>query len=300
MTDFKMGISAAASWAWGVSLGVSFSILQNMGVESWLAWAAVNTIALAVFGAFVTRYPNYLRLRRNSFVNLAMVGIQVFCVWINVKIMAAYVGPMWASVAALVTFLLTYRWKLPYSVGSDQWQYAAMVGALALIFASGRRDMSVLTSMPVNPKWLIPACVGLACGPFIDGQHFQRAELMAMRGWIIGSLAFGIYLSLVFLAYVTRSALASAMLAVTVIAVATSTLDSSVASLQDLIGDRWAIVVSMAAFLSWPLFESRTAVQIWTWYATGRIFVVVPMIVYAVREAWRHGRVADRALSARR
>lgn len=207
--------------------------------------------------------------------------------------MAAYVGTTWASIAALATFVLTYRWKFPYSVISDQWQYVAMVGALVTIMASGRQDTAVLNWTPIDPKWLTPACIGLAAGPFIDGQQFQRAAATtSMRPWIIASAAFGLYMMLVFGAYISQSRLANILLAITVIAVATSTLDSCVASLQDLIGDRWAMAVSLGAFITWPLFESRTAVQVWTWYATARIFVVIPMIIYTIWEdrQWKNGK----------
>lgn len=290
---YKLGISIAASWAWGVSLGVSYDILQTMGVKTFIPWAACNTLALSVFGVFANKYPAYLKLRHALPVKAAMIGIQIFCIWINIKIMGAYVGNRWATVITIIVFVLTYLYKFPFSVESDQWQYAAMVGALLLIVLTGNRDIRVTANLPADIKWLVPACLGLLAGPFIDGQQFQRAkETKSIKPWIIGSVGFGAYLLLVFISHSTTSHLSNVLISITIIAVATSTLDSCIASLQDLTSDTWAIVISLSALAVWPLFLSKTATQIWAWYATARIFIVIPMIAYTIREEkrWKSGK----------
>lgn len=285
-SNSKLGISSAASWAWGVSLGVSFSILKTMGLYSFLPWAICNVLALFIYGVFVAKYPGYINLKDNIFIKLAMVGIQIFCIWINIKIMATYIGAGWATTVAAIVFLLTYRYKFKFSVESDQWQYLTMVGGLVLVVLTGKFNLNVLNYQPVNANWVIPACIGLLAGPFLDGQQFQRAEeIKGVFPWFLASLAFGLYLSLVFLAFLSQGAISQVLFAIIIIAVATSTLDSCIAALQDLSGDILAIIISIIALFSWPLFATKTATQIWTWYATARIFVVVPMILFTV---WRH------------
>jgi hypothetical protein len=293
MSQWALGISAAASWAWGVSLGVSFDILRTKGLATWATWAAANTSALLVFGAFVTAFPRYLRLRRVAPIKAAMVIIQLFCIWINVRIMADFIGQWWAAFAALLTFGLTYRWRLSYSVASDRWQYAVMLGALAAVTWIGRHGAAVPPAVPLDVRWLTPAVAGLLAGPLLDGQQFQRAELMTMRGWLVAGGSFAVYMALVYGAYAAHGAATTVLLAVVIVAVSTSTLDSCVASLQDLVGDRVTIALSLMAFATWRVFEHQTAIQIWSWYAMGRVFVVVPMVVFVIWEArssWKNGR----------
>lgn len=47
----KLGVSVAASWAWGTSLIVGMEIAQQKGLKTWLIWAIANAATLAVFGA---------------------------------------------------------------------------------------------------------------------------------------------------------------------------------------------------------------------------------------------------------
>ncbi|MBW2084455.1 MAG: hypothetical protein JRI54_00265 [Deltaproteobacteria bacterium] len=291
--QFKLGISAAASWAWGVSLGVSFSILKTMGLHSFLPWAVCNILSLFIYGAFVRKYPGYIKLKNSIFIKLAMIGIQIFCIWINIRIMATYIGNGWATTVATIIFLLTYKYKFKFSVESDQWQYLAMVGGLVLVILTGKFNLNVLNYQPVNVSWVVSACIGLMAGPFLDGQQFQRAErIKGVNPWLLASLAFGLYLSLVFFAFLSQGAISQILFAIIIIAVATSTLDSCIAALQDLSGDILAVVISVAALFSWPLFATKTATQIWTWYATARIFIVMPMILYTVwgYRRWNNGK----------
>lgn len=290
---YKLGISIAASWAWGVSLGVSHSILQTMGLSAFIPWAIANTLAPFVFGAFVRKYPEYLEFRHNQAVKAAMIGIQIFCIWINVKIMGSYIGNTSSTLITLVVFILTYLYRFPFTIKSNFWQYATFISALALIIITGKASSVQLASEPINLSWVIPACLGLMAGPFLDGQQHQRAqETDSIKPWMIGSACFGFYLFLVFLTFFANSPFSRILLAITIIAVATSTLNSSVSALQNLAGNKWAIIISLTALVFWPLFLNNTAVQIWTWYATGRIFVVIPMIVCTIRRCrkWNNGK----------
>ena len=53
MNGVKLGVSAAASWAWGTSLIVGMEIAQTKGLAAWGIWATANAATLAVFGALI-------------------------------------------------------------------------------------------------------------------------------------------------------------------------------------------------------------------------------------------------------
>jgi hypothetical protein len=281
--QFKLGISMAASWAWGVSLGVSFSILHEKGIIPFLIWGLFNILALTVYGLFVRKYPEYLRLKDNEIVKLAMIGIQIFSIWINVKIMAMFVGDIPASIIATIFFILTYKYGFRFSLNSDQWQYLVMVLGLILVISFGEYENPFIAGNSIN--WAIWGGTGLLAGPFLDGQHFQRAsKARSIKPFIIASIAFGLYLTLVYFAAYYNNGIAGILMVLIVIAVATSTLDSCIASMQYLTNNRTTVIISILALIIWPVFKTKTAVEIWSIYAIGRIYIVVPMILWVT---WR-------------
>lgn len=283
--DTKLGFSMAASWAWGVSLAVSFAILAERGITPFLIWATGNILAIALFGVFVRTVPNYLDFSTNRVVVLCMTVIQIFAIWINFKIMAAYTSVTIAAIISVLLFLCVFRWGFRFSVDSDMWQYAMMIGGLLLVIAFGTQTTSEYVSLTTtNIKWALFSALGLLAGPFLDAQQYQRAKAASsIKPFIIGSAAFGFYLSLVYAAYCYGVSTASAiLLAVIVIAVATSTLDSCVASLQHITGTRLAVVISLGALVTWWLVDNSTVSEFWFMYATARIYIVVPLILIAV------------------
>ena len=77
ISNLKMGLSMAASWAWGVSLAVSFSILETKGFIPFAIWGFCNVSALLVFGMFTLKYPAYLNWMDNRIAKLFMFIIQI-------------------------------------------------------------------------------------------------------------------------------------------------------------------------------------------------------------------------------
>lgn len=51
----KLGMSAAASWAWGTSLTVGMEIAQQKGLMAWSIWAVANVLTLVLFGELARR-----------------------------------------------------------------------------------------------------------------------------------------------------------------------------------------------------------------------------------------------------
>jgi hypothetical protein len=278
---FKLGVSMSASWAWGVSLGVSFSILKTKGLLPFVIWGTYNILAITIYGLYIKKLPNYLQFRKNRIIKTTMLIVQVFAIWINIKIMYDFIGnPYIATTIALLVIALTLKYKFKFSLESDKWQYLIMVIGLAAVVLTGNFDLKNVT-VGNNISWALWGGICLLTGPFLDGQQFQRAnKAKSIKPFLIGSLTFAIYLSLVFLAYFSNRE--SLLLTIIVIAVATSTIDSSVASLQYLTNENIAGFISIFALLTWTLFMTNTAAEIWSWYGSGRVFIVIPMIILGV------------------
>lgn len=280
--DIKLGISMAASWAWGVSLGVSFSILQTRGLIPFIIWGLFNTAAMTIYGLYVLKNPGYLRFTQNRAIKLSMAIIQLFAIWINIKIMYDFLfDPVIPLVLALGIIILTIENKFRFSVESDQVQFMIMMIGLLAVIRFGKSEWETKLVMGADYNWALWGGICLLAGPFLDAQHFQRAEKAEnIRPFLIGSITFGVYLSLVLAAFMINQK--SIILIVIVIAVATSTIDSAVASLQYLTGNFVAGILSIVALLTWPLFMTNTAAEIWSWYASGRVFIVIPLIILGV------------------
>jgi len=280
-SSFKLGISIAASWAWGISLGISFSILQTKGLIPFIIWGIFNILALPIYGIYIRKYPNYLQFTKNNLVKITMLIIQIFAIWINTKIMYDFISnPYIATVIALIVITTTLKYKFEFSLKSDQWQYLIMILGLLIVVLSGNYvNKNIILGNGIN--WALWGGICLLTGPFLDSQQFQRAsKSKSIKPFIIGSISFAVYLILVLLAYIYNSG--SILLTTIVIAVATSTIDSSVASLQYLTSDFKAGFISIAALITWPVFMTNTAAEIWSWYASGRVFIVIPLIILGV------------------
>lgn len=270
----------AASWAWGVSLAVSFAILSERGSIPFVIWGVANVLAILVYGLFVRKFPNYLDFDKNRFVILCMGLIQIFAIWINFKIMAVYTSVTVAMAISMLLFLCVFVWGFRFSLKSDTWQYLVMIGGLALVILCGSRVVpeAVLLTHE-NTQWAVIGAIGLLAGPFLDAQQLQRAkEAASIKPFIIGSGAFGFYLLLVYVASSCAAGASALLLAIIVVAVATSTLDSCVASLQHIAGNRLAIIVSIFALLSWRVLETPSIADFWFMYASARIYIVGPLI----------------------
>jgi len=297
--DMRLGVSMAASWAWGVSLAVSFAILVERGLTPFLIWGTANILALLVYGLFVRRFPDYLGFGSNRLVVLCMGLIQVFAIWINFKIMAVYTSVYIAMIISILLFICVFVWGFRFSLESDTWQYLIMVSGLAIVILSGTKtspDAVLLTNE--NLKWAIIGAVGLLTGPFLDAQQLQRAKTAtSLKPFAISATVFGFYLALVLIAASYAAGASAILLAIIVVAIATSTLDSCVASLQHIAGNRLAIVVSLFALMSWRVMESPSISEFWFMMATARIYIVVPLILIAV---WcKHGRKTEEKVLAR-
>lgn len=288
--EIKIGISAGVTWAWGVSLGVGLKILTTMGAKSFIIWASANTLALAIFGFVVSKCPAYLKFQEHKLIKCFMIIIQIFCIWVNTKTLIEFINIPWTVIIVALTFIVTYLYKFKFVIDSNQWQYGLYFLSLLLIIFTREKNIFINIDN-TNYLWLIPASIGLICGPFLDGQHFQRMRVI-QKGYpyYIGSLVFGIYMVLIFFVGQSNGPFSKILLISTIIWVVTSTLNSCVSALQEMAGDKKAVIISILALVSLPLFYQQSVITIWSWYAIGRIFIVIPLIFIAWRQ---NGRIKE-------
>jgi hypothetical protein len=292
ISNLKMGLSMAASWAWGVSLAVSFSILETKGLIPFTIWGFCNIAALLVFGMFTLKYPTYLNWMDNRIAKLFMLVIQIFSIWINIKVLAVFTSAGIAMLCAVALCFAVSKWGFSFSVKSDIAQYLMMIIGLIMIILIGLvlgsfENKYQLLMSESYITWAIYGGIGLLSGPFLDVQQLQRAaNNPAKETFVYASGFFGIYLLLVFLASFFKAGVAgwivAFLLAISIMGITTSTIDAAVAALYRITTRTKAIIISLAAISSWWVIQTPTVSDFWYLYATSRIYVVVPMILIVV------------------
>ena len=221
-----------------------------------------------------------------------MIVIQFFCIWINIKIISTYSYDLLAMVVVGIVMVATFVGGFKFSVESDQYQYGVMVVILALMSIFGKIQPTNITLGWGNWQWGVWGATALLVAPFLDGQQLQRAEEShSLSPSIIGMLLFGFYMGLVLLVYFVQIEFMKIFLAVVIVAIATSTLDSSVASLQYYLPKPIAIGLSILSFVSWEIMANKQALEIWSFYAGLRIYVVPVLIFYAIYERKRQKKI---------
>jgi hypothetical protein len=285
--DIPLGVSMTASWAWGVSFAVGTSIISEKGILPFLIWALANSAALLLFGLFILKYPVFLSFSNFWYVKVPMVILQIFSIWINIKIMAHYTTINISIILTAIVFVLVWIYGFKASIKRNVIQFAVLVCALLTIIFIGDDPLKYNSLLITNNidyiSWAIVGGIGLISGPFIDGQQHQRALLAKnINPFLIGSLFFGLYMLLVLITSYYSTGFGWLLVAITVIGLATSTLEAATSALQNLTNTKSGIIISVLALLSWEIVKSPTIADFWFWYATKRIFIVIPLCLAAI------------------
>ena len=297
-----LGVSVAASWAWGTSLIVGMEIAQQKGLGAWLIWAVANAGTLAVFGA-LTRTGI---LARHVFdlkpVKIAALVIQVFCLVIQLNIIYKVLieigltgGTSYgiASAVGIIFTVLMYWQGLRASIITDLYQWFIAMGAIVGIIILGAFTGAETTIYPRSSGgdllWGVwSACILLA-GPIGDVQHWQRAEIAGRsKSYTNGALFFAGYMALVLaMSYFTFSPEMNVILLLAVLCITSSTIDSIAVAMHEIANKRVGTCVALFICLSWGVFADAGIIELWSKagvYRVGFAIVILSLAWYSVRK----------------
>ncbi len=238
-SEWRVGLSWAASHAWGPSIAATLGILLVIGWEAAIFWAIGNVFFAPVYMALYQRFPELkLSYRLRGILALLLV-IQFFALWNNQQLifeigygqadveiyslMSAGAAQMLAIGIALFAAVFIYKYGLPGSMTTDIYQYAAMLGGVWLIillsvfvygntptishFASTggmgtfpRSFSAFIFNEGTGIWWGILGGISYIGHPYVDTQQWQRIERSpTIKTGLWFSLFFGAYLASVFL-----------------------------------------------------------------------------------------------------
>lgn len=280
-----MGISVAASWAWGTSLIVGQQIAQQRGLAAWSLWAVANVMTLVLFGwLYETK-----RIPKGVYDNKAVKAfgsvIQAFCLLIQLNIVRNIlqdmgIGPVASYIVATSIGAVAMLWMalrgLRGSVQTDVIQWGLLCASvIAILFvgvvsdvprhvfpASGRGDI----------MWGLWSAVILLSAPIGDVQHWQRAKAMDGRAYLVGAAWFAVYMvGVLLMACMQFNQVMNVLLLISVLCVTTSTMDSVAVALHDIGGRKVGLAVGMTICAFWGVLADIGVIELWSRFGVYRV-----------------------------
>lgn len=321
-SNWRIGLSTAASWSWGVSLAVGMAIMHTKGLLPFIIWTIGNILALPLFGAVRRFLPlsKYWPLFIFPIVVLFFF-IEFFCIILNLQgLLSGFGGNVKGIVSysflsgntatmvviSMALFIVWYIHKggLKISVLTDFAQYGIQLFAVILMAGTGyflghqnNVEWIVVNEAVNGLEWAKFGFFGIIVGALSAGHQWQRfsaieeKNILSVSLW--GGFLFGIYMFFVGLTayFFTPHIVLGMLFLITMIALASSSIDSGVAGLEYVLNcltfEKWkksdlkirpyhvASVFACIAILAWPYFMKSGITEIWTFMAKIRIPIIL-------------------------
>ena len=292
----KLPLSIAASWAWGTSLIVGMQIAQQKGLIAWGIWAGANCLTLALFGALTRSGFLSRRVFESKWIKWSAIGIQIFCLIIQLNIlntiaMQMGAGPvaayLFATAIGVIFTLWMYRKGLWMSILTDKYQ-AMLTGAVLLAIIGIGWGMGVPTiehaqSSLSDVIWGVWSACILVAGPIGDIQHYQRAEVAGKtKAFTVAAGFFAIYMGLVLvMSFFEFNFIMNALLILAVVCVTSSTIDSIAVALHEIANRKVGTAVALFVCFFWGVFASMGIIDLWSKAGVFRVGFAVLIVAYA-------------------
>lgn len=296
MDKMKLPLSIAASWAWGTSLIVGMQIAQQKGLIAWGIWASANCLTLVLFGALTRTGFLSRRVFESKWIKWSAIGIQLFCLVIQLNILNTIALQMGASdelayfFATAIGVIFTvwmYKHGLETSIWTDKWQALITAALIVSIVGIGLiLDVQTIThaeSTSSDVFWgFWSACI-LFAGPIGDIQHYQRAEVAGKSpAFTIAGLFFAVYMLLVLaMSFFEFNWLMNVLLILAVIGVTSSTIDSIAVALHEIANKKIGTAVALFVCVFWGVFASMGIIELWSKAGVFRVAFALLIVGYA-------------------
>lgn len=290
----KIGVSAAASWAWGTSLVVGMDIAQSRGAGVFAIWAIANTLTLTLFAILMNKGIIKPKIFDNLIIKIFAIVIQMFCLVVQLNIINQTLGTyihdplityLITSAIGICFVLIVARKGLPTSVKADVIKWGIAIASILVIVALGLLQVAERYTFAIPTMddylWGWWSALILLSGLIGDVQHWQRAiSDKSRKGYYWGTLFFGIYMVLIFaMAHFHFNDTMNAVLLVAVLAVTVSTINSIAVALHEVGSRKIGTIVSVGICLAWGLGVGIGIVTLWSNFGIVRVCFAAIIIV---------------------
>ena len=312
LPNWRIGLSCAASWSWGVSIVVGIAIIHTKGLLPFLAWMVGNVIAVPLFTPLLKYLPESRNWVKFAPMIVLFICIECFAIILNLQAVENVLTGgfdlssyhfLSGKVATYATLLigftiifLIYMFGLRGSVLSDTFQYAiqlifVMLFALISVVSNSHAEVVLMTSE--GQTWILAGFLGIVTGAIGTGHQWQRFlaidESKVQKVSLWSGVFFCIYMLFVLLAglYFDGNYISSLFLLIIVLSVGSSTIDSAVASIIYLfrslaISKFKAMTIAFLVVLTWFFVSPSSLLNIWTDMAKVRFGAVLIAVVLTV------------------
>jgi hypothetical protein len=289
LSNFKMGMSIAFSWAWASSLVIGQSIAIERGIIPFMIWAIANTLTLVLFGVLFKRGLFTDKIFNNKIFKTLAIVIQAFCLIINLNIMNQLISNYWITTAiGLLFILLMYKRGLIASILTDQVQGIITFVTLGLLICVGLFTGAETVTHHVNSQggvlWALWSACILLTSPFGDIQMWQRAQMNNGGGFGWASVFFGAYMACIFvMSHFEFNALMNALLLIACLAVTTSTIDSIAVAMHEVSNKKRGTMLAIFLCVFWGVFKEIGIVELWSTIGIYRVAFCVGVLMVALK-----------------
>lgn len=284
ITDFRMGMSIAASYTWAAAIIVGLSMLKEQGIIPFVLWFLANTSAVILFGWVVIKWPGIYAATRYIPFRIVNMIILLFILWFNmtgiiwINSITGWLPETGAKILAISTAVVLWviiaKGGIKWSIITDQLQWFVLAGgctiALLVTLFSGGFTLEPelqLGSYTTARDWLM----GLWSVPllltalFLDGMFWQRARyIKTIKPYAIGYGLFTAYLFLVAgLGFFVIPPAGMAIVFVVVYFSSQSTMDSTLSGMHHQMTKKWGIVTGAVAIAVWLLISGLGVLDLW-------------------------------------
>ncbi len=299
-------MSIAATWANAGSLLNGISTTQDDGIIPFILWAIGNTLACIVFGLFATRIPKLTDVFYSKPMQIIMGIMCPFQCWISLNgIQSVFattalgdIGGIVIALAFAIFFIgLLYKYGILSNVLSDHISWVAVYVVLfaltGIVLISSNGDYVNVSLGAENIGVGIKNCILLIPGAFLYPYYFDLLKynkensdgvkkVNVEKSFIIGGLAFGVYLIFVFLmAFAKFGPITNFIKAILVTLIVISSLSSFLYSIVVTFGRKLGTFINIITIIIWQFIIPLGVMGAWTLMASIRIYIVLGAILIA-------------------
>ena len=296
MDSKKIGVSVAASWAWGTGFIVGMGTMQEKGLIPFLIWGVANISTLVIFGLLFRTGVLSAKLFNSKWVKAIALVLQcvIFVLNANVinnillKVGISEGASYWITcLVGVVLVAMMYSKGLVASVFTDNIQVLVtyVLGALLVVLGASCSDVyEIPTNVDGGIGWAVWSAVILLTSPIGDMEMWQRAEADEQgKAFYIGAGVFSVYVLLIALcSRFVFTPMMNTVLLFMMIAVCSATLDSVIVCFHELGNKDIGTVAALVLCLVWGVFKKVGIIELWGQIGIVRVAICVSILILGV------------------
>ena len=297
ISDLRVGLSIAASWAWGTGFLIALAQIQTKGLLSFSIWCFFNTFCLTIFGFLLKKGLFNIKVWDNRYIKIISIIYQVFVYILNIYAiytafqsigMPTIINYSITTIIALIVSLAMLKVGLYGCIISDAWKLTIgyVFGFTILIIALiTNAERVIIASSNINtlPFALWSALLAIV-NPWVDRQEWQRAYNSNPKAFYWGSFFFSFYMLISFCAaFFKFNYFMNICSTILILCLSIATLDSSFVTLLDYnFSKKSKIFIAIILSCTWFIAINMGILEVWSKIGIFRTIFAIIILIYSL------------------